>query len=132
MYTSRADYILSLYQDVQEERIKHDRTPEEKEKASERAARPPKNPYRSWGSRSAHGGKKDPSYRRRTAGKGKTAHSTKGKEDSGYEKPLSAKDQAIKDKQGSGRKRQNPTKAKNWAAKQRRKEAKRRRSLYDS
>jgi len=129
MYTSRADYILSLYQ-VQEERIKHNRTPEETEKANARAARAPKSPYRAWGAKSDHNKGKDSSYRRTTQGKGKTAHNRGEREDSGYEKPLSDKDKAIKTKQGADRPRQNPQKAKNFARKQARKEAKRRRDIY--
>jgi hypothetical protein len=131
MYQSRAEYILSLYEQEYDKdpskKIRHDRTPEEAKKAAERGASAPSNPYKSWGSSSGSGGHnrgKDQSYRRRTAGKHKTDHTRKhyDPDSKGYSRPLSDEEKDIQSKHSPSRERQDKTKARNFARRQAKKE----------
>ena len=130
MYQTRAEYVLSLYT---EERIRHDRTKEETEKAIERAARPQKNPYRAWGTNKAPGQRRDATSRRRTVGGGKTARGEKRHSEPGspgYSKPLSDAEREMQRKHSPNRERQNPTKARNVARREAKKQRARNRERY--
>lgn len=122
MIQTRAEYILSLYNNVSEKMSDEEAKRQQKEREAEKiyraGAHGPSNPHRAWQKPVRH---KEGSARRATAGKpGKTAHKRKGKVSG--EQPMTPLQKKIAGEYGPHRERQSPQKAKNWAAKQKRKQ----------